>query len=189
MVKQTKVRVYIRKNIIQVSGSIDGKQHRRSTGYEATKRNIDYVSKNAFQVLLKLIDNSNNTISNDYNFVDYCEYSLEFTSNDRDYSQHRDYLSLLEKHIKPYFNNCTIKEVKTDTIELFILYFKKKINPKTQEVYSSSLLKRCIYIIKQALKRAAANDLIGKDYSMYIPKIQVTYNATEIYTTDEILGL
>jgi len=145
MTRKTKVKVYDRNGIIWVSGTINKKQYRKSTGYENTKRNFAFVSRDPLSVLLKLIDVKK---EDDYNFIEYCNYSLNITQDKRSESTQRDYKSIITSHLKPYFKNCRIKDVNADAVELFLSNFSKKINPSSKKAYSSSTRRKALFIIE-----------------------------------------
>lgn len=186
MTRKVKVKVYDRNGFIWVSGTINRIQHRKSTGYESTKRNFDFVSRDPLSVLLKLIDVKKEV---DTNFIEYCIYSLNITKDKRNDSTQRDYESIITLHLKPYFKNFGIKDVNADTIELFLNDFSKKINLDTAKAYSSSTRRKALFIIENALSRAYRNNLIDKDYSKFVDKVKLQYEKIDIYTMDEMMTI
>jgi len=169
----------VRNNIIQVSGSVDGKQYRKSTKKEATPANLKWIEKNAYRVLLNIIDEEKPKRSEQ--FKEFALSAIELSSYKRDKHSQNDYISKLNNHILPYFKNFLLSDIKPDDIERWQITLMKKL--------SSSSVKRCRSILNMVLHRAVGNDMILKNPCDFADKISPTYGKKEPYSIDEMLLL
>lgn len=116
--KRNKKGYFISKNIIYVQGSVDDKFRRYSTKKEATKINIAWIKRNAYDVLLKLYNektNKQNHVTND--FVEFAKLSFELNSPDRKESTTEEYTSVFKKYIKKDFRKFSIEEIKKANLQ------------------------------------------------------------------------
>lgn len=116
--KKNKEGYFIENNIIYVQGSIDGKFKRYSTRKEATKINIAWIKKNAYDVLLKLYNEKTDKqtrVTND--FVQFAKLSFELNSPDRKESTTEEYESIFKKYIEKDFRNFPIEDIKKANLQ------------------------------------------------------------------------
>ncbi len=111
--KKNKDGYFVSNNTIYVQGSIEGKFRRYSTKKEATKINIAWIKRNAYDVLLKLYNekmNKQTLVTND--FVEFAELSFDLNSPDRKDSTTKEYKSVFKKYIQKDFKNIPIENIK-----------------------------------------------------------------------------
>ena len=106
------------KNIIYVQASIDGVFRRYSTKKEATKINIAWIKRNAYDVLLKLYNEKTDKqtqVTND--FVKFAKLSFNLNSSDRKESTTEEYEGVFKKYIKNDFKNFSIEDIKKANLQ------------------------------------------------------------------------
>lgn len=116
--KKNKDGYFISNNTIYVQGSIDGKYVRYSTKKEATKLNIAWIKKNAYDVLLKLHNEKigkQTQITND--FVEFAELSFDLNAPDRKESTTEEYKGVFKKYIEKEFKNFSVENIKKANIQ------------------------------------------------------------------------
>ena len=116
--KKNKDGYFVFNNTIYVQGSIDGKFKRYSTRKEATKINIAWIKKNAYDVLLKLHNEKTDKqtqVTND--FVQFAKLSFELNSPDRKESTTEEYVSVFKKYIEKDFRNFPIENIKKANLQ------------------------------------------------------------------------
>ncbi|MDD3592388.1 MAG: tyrosine-type recombinase/integrase [Sulfurovum sp.] len=108
----------IRGNKIYVTGTVNGKHYRISTGKEATPLNCRWIEKNHREVLFKLIDakmaaeNKKSAV-----FSEYAMYSLQLNEYARKPNTVNSYYNISTKLIIPFFANYLIDEIKPNDIK------------------------------------------------------------------------
>ncbi len=163
-------------NIIYVQGTVDGIYYRKSTKKKATKDNINYIKKNHYDVLLKLIDKNKTTTKTD--IESFGRLVIENTAIKRSLNQQRDTLAKFNNHILPTFKNFSLNDIRVSDIESWQNRLLLKL--------SSGTVKKCREILNLIFKKALADDLISKNYSELADNIQVTNAKKEPYTEDEL---
>lgn len=116
--KKNKDGYFISNNIIYVQGSIDGKYKRYSTKKEATKINIAWIKRNAYDVLLKLYNEKTDKqtqVTND--FVEFSKLSFDLNSSERKESTTEEYEGVFKKYIENDFKNFSIENIKKANVQ------------------------------------------------------------------------
>jgi len=116
--KKNKEGYFVENNIIYVQGSIDGKFKRYSTKKEATKLNIGWIKKNAYEVLLKLYNEKTDKqtqVTND--FIEFANLSFDLNSPDRKGSTTEEYKSVFKKYIEKDFRHFPIENIKKANLQ------------------------------------------------------------------------
>ena len=115
---RNKTGIYIRNNIIYVQGSVDYIFYRKSTGKKATKANIAWVKKNAYDVLLNIIDKTEDNNLN-YALKEYGYKSFEINAPNRRESTTKEYIATYKRHILPYFGKWNLKDIKPSDLKMW----------------------------------------------------------------------
>jgi|GEM_PF-635385 len=172
-------------NIIYVLGTVDGKFYRKPTGKEANKLNIAWISKNARDVLLKLIDKQESKKEFKPTLESYGLKVIEATSRFRSINNQKDKLAYFKNHLLPYFkarNIVYLEDIKTTEIEIWQNFMLKK--------YSASTTKKCKDTLGLIMQKAVADDLLSKNYVMFSDKISLTSAKKRVpYTPGEVTTL
>ncbi|QDF29010.1 tyrosine-type recombinase/integrase [Halarcobacter anaerophilus] len=170
-------------NVIYVLGTVDGKFYRKSTGKEATKLNIAWIKKNAREVLLKLI-NKQNTKVEKTSLEEYGLKVIEATARGRSISTQKEKKGYFNNHILPYFKSkgfTYIEDIKTTEIEMWQNHM---LDNK-----SSSTAKKCKDTFALIMDKAAADDIINKNYVKLAYSFTVTTEKRVPYTPGEVTTL
>jgi len=153
---------FIKNNVIYVQGSIDCKFRRYSTKKEATKMNIAWIEKNAYDVLLKLYNEKTSKqtqVTN--NFVEFAKLSFELNASNRKQSTTKEYIRTFKKYIEKEFKNKTIQDIK----KADCLYWQNKMlksrNNRTNELLTIATIKFIRAILSSILTDAVDNELIS----------------------------
>ncbi len=168
----------VRNNKIYVFGVVDGKRYRISTGKEANSTNINWIKKNHWSVLLKLIDKKSNESKLSVDLDSFSKEVLELTSHKRDELTQKDYISKIDRMIIPYFRSYNLEDIKPFDIE--------KWQNKLLEKYSTTTVRRARNIFSMIFKKAIANDMISKNPIEFADNIQVQHEKQEPYTVEEM---
>lgn len=169
----------IRDGIIYVYGNIDGKRYRISTKKKATQKNINWVKRHHWSVLLKLIDKTPKEKS--MPLKDFALEVLEVTSHKRDESTQKDYISKLKRMILPNFEKFELKDIKPIDIE--------KWQNTLLQTYSTTTVKRVRNLFGMIFKKAIANDMISKNPMDFVENVSVRHVPQEPYTIDEMKSI
>ncbi len=116
--KKNKDGYFIFNNTIYVQGSINGKYKRYSTKKQATKINIAWIKRNAYDVLLKLYNEKTDKqtqVTND--FVEFAKLSFDLNSSDRKESTTEEYIGVFKKYIENDFKNFPIENIKKANLQ------------------------------------------------------------------------
>lgn len=116
--KKNKDGYFISNNTIYVQGSIDGNYKRYSTRKEATKINIAWIKRNAYDVLLKLYNEKTDKqtqVTND--FVEFAKLSFDLNSSERKESTTEEYEGVFKKYIENDFKNFSIENIKKANVQ------------------------------------------------------------------------
>lgn len=167
-----------RNNIIYVFGVVDGKRYRVSTGKEASLANINWIKKNHWQVLLKLIDKNSTKNKLSFDLKSFSKEVLELTSHKRDALTQKDYISKVDRMIVPYFKSYNLADIKPFDIE--------KWQNQLLETYSTTTVRRARNIFNMIIKKAIANDMLEKNPIDFADNIFVSYKKQEPYTIEEM---
>jgi len=168
---------YLRNDVIYVQGTIDNIFYRKSTGKKATKDNIAYVKKHYEDVLLKLIVKDEEKEGSIY-LEKFGLKVLENTSIKRGLSQQKEVISKFRRYIVPHFKNFNIQDIKTSDIEYWQSLLSKDL--------SSSSVKKCRAVLNIIFKKAAADDIILKNYVSLSDNIQSISKKKKPYTKEEL---
>ncbi len=168
----------IRNNIIYVFGVVDGKRYRISTGKEDNPKNINWIKKNHWSVLLKHIDKKANENKLSLNLKEFSKEVIELTSHKRDALTQKDYISKINRMIIPYFRSYNLEDIKPFDIE--------KWQNQLLQKYSTTTVRRARNIFSMILKKAIANDMLSKNPIEYADNILVQHEKQEPYTIEEM---
>ncbi len=171
----------IRNGKIYVYGVVDGVRHRYSTGKDATKINENWIKRNYWSVLLKLIDEKNNKSTYSLDFDKFCKEAIELTAHKRDDRTQKDYLQKINCYIVPYFKSYKLEDIKPYDIE--------KWQNQLLEKYSTTTVRRIRNILSMILKKAVANDLISKNPVEFADNIVVKHEKRDPYTLEEMIKI
>jgi len=168
----------VRNNKIYVYGAVEGKRYRMSTGKEATPINLNWIKKNYWSVLLKLIDKKQQAETHSLKLEKFCIEVVELSSHKRDAATQKDYISKINRMIVPYFKSYNLEDIKVFDIE--------KWQNSLLEKYSTTTVRRARNILSMVLKKAVANDIISKNPVEYADNILVVHDKQEPYSIDEM---
>jgi len=116
-----------RKNRIYVTGTVDGKHYRLSTGKEATPLNLTWIKKNHRDVLLKLVNKEKPRRSQ--MFSEYAIQSIESNAYSVKESTQYGYKTMLNRNILPYFKHHRIDEIMPSDIRAWQTKLLQTMNP------------------------------------------------------------
>ncbi len=166
-------------NKIYVQGTVDGIYYRKSTKKEATKTNLAYIKKYHYEVLLKLIDKTEDkkTIEQN-NFKIFGLLVIENTALTRNLNSQKGVISRFNNHLVPTFKNFALNDIKPFDIE----HWQNKL----LEILSSASVKKCRDLLNLICTKAYANDLIPKNPTEFAHNIKVNSKKTIPYTSSEV---
>lgn len=160
---QTKVNknVFIRNGIIYVQGSINGSFKRYSTEKKDTKLNIEWCKKNWKQALLKINAEKEEQKSKAKDFITFDSLAkLSFESNkyERRSTTNRLHLCNYDNHIKEWFKNFDIRDIKPIDIKMW----QNNLLEKDLEINTIKSIRNTLTSI---LCTALENDIINSSPS------------------------
>lgn len=144
----------IRGKKIYVTGTVNGKHYRISTGKEATPLNIRWIEKNHREVLLKLVDKVKPQTST--NFVEYALRSLEINAGTRKENTNKDFLSIFKNHLLEPFRYYDIADIRPSDI-------KSWQNRLVQKGYKVETIKNCRTVLRGILQDARLDEIIANN--------------------------
>ena len=170
----------IRGNTLYVTGTVEGKHYRLSTGKEATPMNTKWLSKNHRDVLLKLVDKEKPKASQ--LFCDYAVNSLKSNAYAVRESTQNGYESMLSKHIVPYFKHYRLSDIKPSNIRAF--------QTKLLETLDARSAKNVRNLLGKILEDAAMDELIDKNpVKLVKPPKHIQTDEVIPFTMEEVLTL
>lgn len=169
-----------RGNTLYVTGTVDGKHYRLSTGKEATPLNVKWLSKNHRDVLLKLIDKEKPKKS--ALFKEYALNSIEANAYAIKESTQYSYESMLNGHILPYFKSYRLDEIKPSDIKSFQTKLLTKMDARSA--------KNIRILLGKIMEDARLDELIDKNPVKLVkpPKYISTEEITP-FSMEEVLYL
>ncbi|AXX86497.1 site-specific tyrosine recombinase, phage integrase family (INT_ICEBs1_C_like domain) [Malaciobacter marinus] len=172
----------IRKNVIYVHGSVNGKFHRKSTGKKLTPATKQWMKKaNPLDVLSKLLDTDRNEVTTN-NFEKFGYMILEVTSSRRQQASQNELEGLFKNRVLPSFKGLKIEDIKPlDIVNLLERQKKEVCNDRVKRI------KNLLNII---FDYAYDNELIERNpvQTRSVKAVDLSYNPkkTEAYSTEEI---
>ncbi len=169
----------IRGNRIYVTGTVDGKHYRLSTGKEATELNIAWIRKNHRDVLLKLVNKEKPKPS--MLFAEYAERSMEANAYAIRDTTHKQYGYFLNKHILPYFRHYRLDEIKPSDIKHFQSRLLEKLDARSARNVRA--------LLGKILNDAVLDELIDKNPvdAVKAPRLKVSVTKeVEPFTLEEV---
>lgn len=160
----------IRGNKLYVTGTVDGKHYRLSTGKTATDINIKWIAKNHRDVLLKLIEKDKPSKS--MMFKDFALRSMESNKHLLKSGTNSNYTGILNNHILPFFKSYRIDEIKPSDVRMF--------QSKLLNTLSARSANNVIALFGKVLEDARIDEIIEKN-----PVSNSKY--TKHTSTDDIL--
>lgn len=142
----------IRGNKIYVTGSVDSKHYRISTGKEATPLNIRWIEKNHREVLLKLVDKMSKPQTST-NFVEYGLRSLEINAGTRKESTNKDFKNIFKNHLEGYYKHYDLLDIRPTDV-------KNWQNGLVKKGYRSETIKNCRTVLRGILNDARLDEII-----------------------------
>ncbi|WP_164968593.1 site-specific integrase [Arcobacter sp. F155] len=137
---------FIYRNKIYMSVQVNGKQRKRSTGLNNTKKNLKYVERELLPNFI--IEVSNNKSSN----VKLFYYIERFKEEKKHFLKERTYIrycKMIDKWILPEYGKMKIKDIKISTLKQFLNnHFEEGKTAKTVELYRtvfSGILQEAVY--------------------------------------------
>lgn len=173
---------FIRGETLWVQGAIEGKFYRKSTGKKATKINISWSNKQRpIEVLSKILEKDVERKS-DYSIQELGYLAIEDTTGKRSEEVQKDYVSILERLIVPFFEKYALEDIGIREIEIW-----ERLHLKL----SADRRRRIRKILNDILKKAVRYKLISENplndaepiRDAYIEDNQSTLKA---YTTSEM---
>ncbi|XOB63029.1 tyrosine-type recombinase/integrase [Campylobacterota bacterium DY0563] len=172
----------IRKNVIYVHGSVNGKFYRKSTGKKLTPATKQWMKKaNPLDVLSKLLDTDRNEVTTN-NFEKFGYMILEVTSSRRQQASQNELEGLFKNRVLPSFKGLKIEDIKPlDIVNLLERQKKEVCNDRVKRI------KNLLNII---FDYAYDNELIERNpvQTRSVKAVDLSYNPkkTEAYSTEEI---
>lgn len=154
----------------------------KSTGYKVAKGN----KRKAEEKAKKIVSEYEGLVYSDYSEMllgDYVEDWIKRQKQTLRATTYDNYVSMLNKHIKPYFNS---RKLKLKSIKP--MHIQDYINTKLQEVSPNTVCKQ-LAIIKTAMQDAVINDIIKTNpcYKVKLPKKEKSKH--DFYTEQELAQL
>ena len=177
---------YVKNDVIWVSGSIDGKFYRKSTGKRATKLNVGWCKNQVpVQILSKILEKECETRNIEYTIESIGYQSLELKKSTLCEEVYKDYLYIFEKLIVSYFKKFDLSDVKLIDIEKFETQFIDLSLDRRQRIRRVLRL-----IFKSAFKNGLIehNPMEGLDPLKRIKKEEAEdsiIDFSEVYTREE----
>lgn len=169
---------YVRNGTIYVKGTVQGKHYRLSTKLKANPKNLKWISKNALDVLLNLVNEKKEVKKNRLRFSNFARNVLESTSRKRGVETQKDYLSIFDNYILPYFQSFELVDIKAFDIEMWQDSLLKKL--------STARVSRCKSVMNIIMRKAMANDIILKNPVEFAESFNISFKKQEPYTIDEM---
>ncbi len=168
----------IRGKRIYVTGTVDGKHYRLSTGKEATELNIAWIKKNHRDVLLQLVNKEKPRVS--MLFAEYAKRSMEANAYAVKHSTQKQYGYMLAKHILPYFRHYRLDEIKPSDI--------KRFQSKLLEHLDARSTRNVRALLGKILDDAVMDELIDKNPvdAVRSPRQEATTKEIEPFTLEEV---
>ncbi len=170
----------IRGSTLYVTGTVDGKHYRLSTGKEATPINIKWIEKNHRDVLLKLVDKEKPKKTDMFN--DYALHSIKSNAYAVRESTQKGYECILNKHITPYFKHYRLDEIRPSDIRAF--------HTKLLDTLDIRSAKNIRILLNRIFEDAKMDDIIDKNpaYGVKMPKYIQKDDITP-FTMNEVMTL
>ncbi len=143
----------IRGNRIYVTGTVEGKHYRLSTGKEATPINIAWIKKNHRDVLLQLI--AKDKPERIEHFEQFALRSIASNSHAiRDGTQ-VCYNSMINRHIMPYFKHYRLDEIRPSDVRAWQAGLLKKMSARS--------VKNVRNLLSKIIEEAVMDEIIPKN--------------------------
>lgn len=173
---------FVRGETLWVQGSIEGKFFRKSTGKKATKMNISWSSKQRpLEVLGKIVSKGVKQKS-EYTIKELGYLAIEDSAGKRSEEVQKDYTSIFERLIVPFFEKYALEDIGIKEIESW---------EKLHSNLSADRRRRIRRILKDILKKAVRYKLINENPLNDAEPITETFSEDDeaiikAYTTSEI---
>lgn len=113
---------------------------------------------------------------------EYIEYYLQLHKSDIKATTYDGYKHMFEKHIKPYFSNKKVVDIKRDDIE-------KYKSDKLNSGLGGNTVSKQMTFIRTVLEYAMSNDIIDKNPAEYVKKPKKEKHETRIFSAEELQKL
>jgi len=143
----------IRGNRIYVTGTVNGKHYRLSTGKEANAINIAWIKKNHRDVLLQLTTKEKPKAIE--HFEPFAQRSIISNNHTLRSATQICYKSMMRKHIIPYFKHYRLDEIRPSDIRVW--------QGKLLESMSERSVKNTRNLLSKILEEAVMDELIQKN--------------------------
>lgn len=171
----------VRNGRIHVFGRIDGEEFRKSTGKEATPANIKYIKNNYREVLLKLYYEKREVKQafKKVSLESFGKEVLELSAHKRESATQKDHLAKLNKHILPYFEKFSMKDIKP----IDIIKWQNII----RDLHSDTMVKKATWVFNEILHHAVGNEIIPRNPIDFTDKVKVVHVKKPPYALDDML--
>ncbi len=170
----------IRGSTLYVTGTVDGKHYRLSTGKEATPLNIKWIEKNHRDVLLKLIDKEKPKKTD--LLKDYALHSVKSNAYAVRESTQQGYECMLNKHIIPYFKSYKLDDIKPSDIRSF--------QTKLLDTLDARSAKNVRILLGKILEDARMDEIIDKNpVKLVKPPKYIPTDDIIPFTLEEVMTL
>lgn len=159
------------------------KQMHKSTGLKAIKGNKRKAEEKAREIVEKWEE----IVYCDKSDMLLCEYVKDWAQRQKPMLSHTtydNYMSMINKHITPYFTQRKLKLRDTKPYHL-----QEYINAKMSENLSANTVCKQLAIIKTAMQDAVINDVIKTNPANKVTKPKKSKPQHDFYTADELQKL
>lgn len=186
-----KITIRTRYNNYYLDFTHDGKRIKRSTGLTVNEKNLLELKSNIIPEIIKALAGSSEVeyLNKDIKFVDFSNKFFESYKSTVRVHVFYDTSLQYNNHIKPYFKDFLLKDIKPIHLENWQNALLKRFKPTTVQRKRS--------VLHSILEKATVNDLIKfnpfkkvkspNSYKTKFKKLDDTYDLVSPFNNDEIL--
>ena len=174
-------------NIIYVSGTINKKSKRVSTGMEATTKNLTYIKyKNNARDELVARTSIKKTIATDFETFGLAAIVAgakkkkndgTYTRKGRGATSQENALSAFQKHLLPFFKNIALEDIDAWTVEAW--------QDEKLEDYATDSVSKWKNYLSQIMDVAVKYELVGTNKIDLADSIEIVHKKTAGFTVEE----
>ncbi len=153
----------------------EAKRYRLATAKPATAASLKWVNENAYKVLENLLSNQ---YQPEFQIAVYGAKIIEATNSGRKSSTAKDFLSVLENYINPYFGKKELDEIRTSDLVVW--------QSELAASLSASRVKQIRSVLNQIFEMAYNDGIIGKNPLAAVKAPRLAKPQIEFYTLEEI---
>ena len=155
---------------------------RISSDFEQSKKKAEKKGKGIVEAFMRTFNDPSYHEQLGMTLSEYIEYYLKFHKCEIKATTYDGYVHMLNKHIKPYFCNKKVVDIRRDDIEK---YKSDKLNGGL----GGNTVGKQLTFIKTVLKYAVSNDIIDKNPAEYVKKPKKKKYEPQIFSAEELQKL